>query len=192
MLLGMAPVEVFSVGGGGLTLLSVTFSEFTSWLELLSDTEVSALFTDSVLSDTLLVSRLFSALDGPTAAVARVSLGGAEMVAALMRVIRSVMVERASDSGRSVSIPESKRRSYCDTESALKELSLELSERSMSLSSYGLEVEGRSYLAGGKGRDECGCGKLSSTHWLVASECTVAASSVDSVCALLLRIENKY
>lgn len=65
-----------------------------------------------------------------------------EMVAELIRVIRSVIVDRDSDSGLSVSMPES-NRPYI----ALKELSLEFSDRSIrSLSSYGLDVDGRSYL----------------------------------------------
>lgn len=148
----MAPVDT-CLTGGGLTRLSVTISEFTSCDELLSDTEVSALFTDNVLSDILLVpSRFFSILDEEMdTMLVRISdfairdvklftkLAEVEIVAELIRVIKSVIVDL--DSACSVSIPESNRPPY-----ALNELSLEFSERSMSLSSYGLEVEGRSYL----------------------------------------------
>lgn len=112
--------------GGGLTRLSVTFSELTSWLELLSDTEVSALFTDSVLNDILLVPSLFFSIleELMLTILVRISdftirdvelltkLADVEIVAELIRVIRSVIVDRDSGSCRSVSIPESKRRSY--------------------------------------------------------------------------------
>lgn len=140
MLFGIAPVEGFT--GGGLTRLSVTISELTSWLELLSDTEVSALFTDNVLSDILLVPSLFFSIleELMLTMLVRISdftirdvklltkLADVEIVAELIRVIRSVIVDRDSDSCRSVSMPESKRRSYWETDSALNELSLELSD----------------------------------------------------------------
>lgn len=135
----MAPVEG-GFAGGGLTRLSVTFSEFTSWLELLSDADVSTLFTDSVLSDILLASRFFSILDELIFTIlVRISdftirdvilltRLDVEIVAELIRVIKSDMADLGSVSARSVSIPESNRLSYCDTDSALNELSLEFSD----------------------------------------------------------------
>lgn len=143
ILLGIAPVDTV-LTGGGLTRLSVTISEFTSCDELLSDSDVSAEFTDNVLRDILLVPSLFfSILDEEMLTIlVRISdltirdvklftkLAEVEIVAELIRVIRSVIVDL--DSACSVSIPESNRPPYI----ALKELSLELSERSiMSLSS---------------------------------------------------------
>lgn len=140
MLFGIAPVE--GLAGGGLTRLSVTFSELTSWLELLSDTDVPALFTDNVLNDILLVASLFfSILDELMLTIlVRISdltiravklltkLADVDIVAELIRVIKSVIVARDSDSCRSVSMPESKRRSYWETDRALNELSLEFSD----------------------------------------------------------------
>jgi hypothetical protein len=204
MLLGMAPVEAGDGrAGGGDTRRSVTLSLFTSWLELCSDADVSPLFTDSVLSDTFPPSLFFSTLDElmltmlvliSDFTILDVRLftrfAEVEMVAELMRVIRSVMVDR--ESGCSVSTPESYRRSYCDTDMALKLLSLELRERSMRSCSwsYGFDVEGRSYLdveGYGRSGECCAAGKLSSTHWLVASDwLLLPPSSVDSDCALLL------
>lgn len=135
----MAPVDTV-LTGGGLILLSVTLSEFTSWLELLSDTDVSTLFTDNVLRDMLLASRFFSILDELMLTIlVRISdltilevrlltRLEVDIVAELIRVMRSDMAERGSFSGRSVSTPLSKRRSYWDTDSALNELSLEFSD----------------------------------------------------------------
>lgn len=125
MLFGIAPVDTFFTGGG-LTRRSVTFSEFTSWLELLSDTEVSALFTDNVLREILLVpSRFFSIFEELILTIlVRISdltirdvrlltrLAEVEIVAELIRVIKSVIVDLDSASVRSLSIPESNRPPY--------------------------------------------------------------------------------
>lgn len=139
ILFGMAPVEAIFTGGG-LIRLSVTLSELTSWLELLSDTDVSILFTESVLRDILLGSRFFSILDElmltmlvrisdfPIREVILLTRFEVDIVAELMRVMRSDMADLGSVSGLSVSMPESKRLSYWDTERALKELSLEFSD----------------------------------------------------------------
>lgn len=51
-----------------------------------------------------------------------------DIVAELIRVMRSDMADLGSVSCLSVSMPESKRLSYCDTERALKELSLEFND----------------------------------------------------------------
>lgn len=143
ILLGIAPVEsVF--GGGGLTRLSVTFSEFTSWLELRSETEVSTLFTDKVLKDMLLFPGLFLSILDELMLTILVLISDltirevilltrllVEMVALDIRDMRSVIADRSSR--LSQSIPESNRsRSYWETERALRdELSLEFSDRSM-------------------------------------------------------------
>ena len=51
-----------------------------------------------------------------------------DIVAELIRVIKSDIADLGSVSALSVSIPESNRLSYWDTDSALNELSLEFSD----------------------------------------------------------------